>query len=132
MMDAKELRIGSHIEVNGEICEITRTYNSGLIEYLASDGWNNIGVTRERVKPIHITIEILQEIGFKLSYDCEDYTIWSKVIKGHKTNVMFYNENWYVTIFELGYPTKQKVQYLHELESFIYLVLHEELIRDEL
>ena len=130
MVDAKELRIGSHIEVNGEICEVIRVYNSGLIEYLASNGWFNIGCVKEWVKPIPITHELLQKIGFIQDYDCEDYIILSKVIKGHKTDIMFCNGNWYVTIFELGYLTKQKAQYLHELETYVYLTLHEELIKD--
>ena len=128
MIDKKELRVGSHVLVDGEVFEVCEI-NTDCISII-DDGCVVVLDEKTDVQPILIVLELLQEIGFIQSYDCEDYTILSKVINGHKTDVMFFNGNWYVTILELGYPTKQKVQYLHELESYVYLTLHEELIMD--
>lgn len=133
-MDIRELRINSSVLYEGErvkIDQISQFGNIGLIDV------NHTLVSPKDLSPIPITEELLKELGlidaispsemYVLKINDEKYDIWLVKNKNDwaiatkpKDQSMFAN------IF--GETAYCKVDYLHELETFVYLTTKKELI----
>lgn len=129
MIDIKSLRIGSHILVNGKrvcVCGIRRTPNLNnaltIVQYTTKDivVFGEVPAGSNKVEPIPITPELLEELGFEI----KDYG---------------YNEFWWLRSFNLNhkpdsiywdYDGSISVDCLHELESLYYLIYGVELIKE--
>lgn len=120
-VDVKQLRIGSHISINGERVEVESLQGGDLVGYITPD--NDWSATESwRFEPIAITPEILTELGFKKgmssaigfdSWYCDMMRIDNNVMQAHPW--WFYNQ--------------VKLRYLHELESLYYMLHGVELIK---
>lgn len=132
MIDIKELRVGSHILVDGEISEIYGISHKGCTIRFDDSPFGCAFLTEHnKVEPIPITVELLTNLGFK-PYEDENYLILSKRFKQYKFDIMLHNEHWNVATCNSVCLASHKIKYLHELECFVYMTLHEELIKDEL
>lgn len=131
-VDIKSLRIGSHILVNNKRERVRGLdEDNGLIirfptEYvLASD-----------VEPIPITPELLEELGFEkfasnvFIKDIDSNYMENPVVRCYFLSLYgadYYSVEVYDDIENYG---RLHCHYLHELESFIFLTIQEELIKD--
>lgn len=123
-VDVKQLRIGSHILVNGKRERVRGLdeYNGLIVRFPAEY------VSANEVEPIPITAELLVELGFRK----EDgfMRLWSKDDNGHFSYIEFsaIRDKW--RLYQSGTDgSNTVVRYLHEAEAF--LVLHNvELIKE--
>lgn len=118
-IDIKQLRIGSHISINGERVEVESLQGSDLVgcitpdnDWFATESW--------RFEPIPITSELLSELGFRK----EDgfMRLWSKGDNGHFSYIEFsaIRDKW--RLYPSGTDGSQTVvRYLHESEAFLAL-----------
>lgn len=123
-VNVKQLRIGSHILVNGKRERVRGLdEDNGLIIRFPAEY-----VNANDVEPIPITAELLVELGFRK----EDgfMRLWSKGDNGHFSYIEFsaIRDKW--RLYPSGTDGSQTVvRYLHEAELF--LVLHNiELVKD--
>lgn len=86
MIDIKTLRIGSHILVNGKrvcVCGIRRTPNLNnaltIVQYTTKDivVFGEVPAGSNKVEPIPITPELLEELGFEWR---KDLSCWRKKV----------------------------------------------------
>ena len=123
-VDVKQLRIGSHISINGERVEVESLQGGDIVGYITPD--NDWFATESwRFEPISITPEILKELGFedcaKKRWHTEDwekrwgecqYLSFTKLFRGE----------WRVHYFDGAKDRGQTiVRYLHEAEAFLAL-----------
>lgn len=118
-IDIKQLRIGSHISINGERVEVESLQGSDLVgcitpdnDWFATESW--------RFEPIPITSELLSELGFRK----EDgfMRLWSKGDNGHFSYIEFsaIRDKW--RLYPSGTDGSHTiVRYLHEAELFLGL-----------
>lgn len=118
-IDIKQLRIGSHISINGERVEVESLQGGDLVGCITSD--NDWFATESwRFEPIPITSELLSELGFRK----EDgfMRLWSKGDNGHFSYIEFsaIRDKW--RLYPSGTDGSQTVvRYLHEAEAFLGL-----------
>lgn len=115
-VDVKQLRIGSHILVNGKRERVRGLdEDNGLIVRFPAEY-----VNANEVEPILITPELLAELGFQY----RDNTYW---------------ERWFFGGFDIerkdgssyfDYNSEIRLEYLHELESLYYMIYGVELIKE--
>lgn len=118
-VDVKQLRIGSHISINGERVEVESLQGGDIVGYITPD--NDWFATESwRFEPIPITPELLAELGFQY----RDNTYW---------------ERWFLGGFDIerkegssyfDYNSEIRLEYLHELEDLYYLIYGVELIKE--
>lgn len=142
MIDIKSLRIGSHILVNGKrvcVCGIRRTPNLNnaltIVQYTTKDivVFGEVPAGSNKVGPIPITPELLEELGFedcaKRRWHTEDWEKrWGEC--QYLSFTKLYRGEWRVHYFDGAKDRGQTVvRYLHEAEAF--LALHKvELIKE--
>lgn len=156
-VDIKQLRIGSHVEVNGvraRVIELVEKHlqNQPWAMYAATiDGeYRTCGGFLRDAEPIAITSELLVELGFVKRNRCDNnktyYIDAASAEQMEKTRLVIpqielldyseigHPELWEVKILSIdnGFAVDHKttVRYLHELENFIYLTLGKELIEE--
>lgn len=115
-VDVKQLRIGSHILVNGKRERVRGLdEDNGLIVRFPAEY-----VSANEVEPILITPELLAELGFQY----RDNTYW---------------ERWFLGSFDIerkegssyfDYNSEIRLEYLHELESLYFMIYGVELIKE--
>lgn len=135
MVNPKELRIGSHVMVDGVRARVIRIDEPKdeheippctLLRFKALiDGeWRECGgpADSDKVEPIPITAELLEELGFEEKKDT-------------------YFNDWYIRSLKLTndtgracpywpYNSQIRLEYLHELETLYYMIYGEELIKE--
>lgn len=115
-VDVKQLRVGSHILVNGKRERVRGLdEDNGLIIRFPAEY-----VSANEVEPIPITAELLVELGFRK----EDgfMRLWSKDDNGHFSYIEFsaIRDKW--RLYPSGTDGSQTVvRYLHEAEAFLAL-----------
>lgn len=115
-VDVKQLRIGSHILVNGKRERVRGLdEDNGLIVRFPAEY-----VNANEVEPIPITAELLVELGFRK----EDgfMRLWSKDNNGHFSYIEFsaIRDKW--RLYPSGTDgSNTVVRYLHEAEAFLGL-----------
>ena len=130
-VDVKQLRVGSHILVNGKRERVRGLdEDNGLIVRFPAEY-----VMVNEVEPICITPEILAEIGFKYhEYDNGKLWEWrfSDLYKAYgylefdeDTTTIWRGRLWYMKEVEMEF----KVEYLHDLENIFYIFYDKELIK---
>lgn len=143
MIDISELHIGSHVLFNGARIEVSTldALNGfiGMKEHCGvdADGMKfAIAYTPDEFDPIPITEELLKELGFVLQ-DVDEIELWNKTIIPKECNdpliskfgislrVFRYCGGWQV---ETNPSNGLKVNFLHEMESFVYLTTKKRLI----
>lgn len=146
MIDLKQLRIGSHVEMCGKRQKITALYApQGQIGIDAfKDGVDGtkhpIAYETDTFKPIKVTNKLLEEMGFKPTENCfrpANY-ILSREIIGFDVLVFYWGDKresdteWNVQITNAkdNLVLDADFTYLHELETYVYLTTGEELIKD--
>lgn len=118
-VDVKQLRIGSHILVNGKRERVRGLdEDNGLIIRFPAEY-----VMANEVEPIPITSDLLKELGFN---------------KGMSSAIGF--DSWYCNMMRIDNNVMQahpwwtynqvKLRYLHELENIFYMFYGKELIKD--
>lgn len=142
MIDPKELRIGSHVLVDGVVARVIRIDEPKdeheippctLLRFKALiDGeWRDCGslADSDKVEPIVITEKLLTELGFELR---EHYwrmifnpNQWIYICKDNEKD--YYNARIHS---DIDMNTSFRCKYLHELESFLYLTTKTELIKE--
>lgn len=118
-VDIKQLRVGSHISINGERVEVESLQGGDMVgcitpdnDWFATESW--------RFEPIPITSELLSELGFRK----EDgfMRLWSKGDNGHFSYIEFsaIRDKW--RLHPSGTDgSLTVVRYLHEAELFLGL-----------
>lgn len=145
MIDPKELRIGSHVMVNGVRARVIlidepkdkhEMPSCTLLRFktLIDREWRDCGcpADSDKVKPIPITAELLTELGF------EKRESGSFAKEYAPDSWMFITLHATKGLCKVGiYPADpiREVSgflncYLHELESFLYLITKTELIKE--
>ncbi len=131
-IDIKTLHIGSHVSIGGERAKLLgvralgRVSNAKILQY-STNGivWaGEVPADSDRVEPMPLTPALLEELGFEpKSYE---FSIWWQKKSGKHTIEIDKSglDEWHVMV--KGYDFV--IQYLHELESFIYLATQTELI----
>ena len=135
-VDIKQLRIGSHVEVNGaraRVIELVEKHlqNQPWAMYAATiDGeYRTCGAFLQGAEPIPITPELLVELG------CErtpNVNIWRKK---HEKSIIIFRRLSDITrysceIWQEGCRAVANFRYLHEAEQLVYLTLGKELIEE--
>lgn len=123
-VDIKQLRIGSHISINGERVEVESLQGGDMVGYITPD--NDWFATESwRFEPIPITPEMLKELGFE---DCEKKRWhtedWEKRWGDcqYLSFTKLYRGEWRVHYFDGAKDRGQTVvRYLHEAELFLGL-----------
>lgn len=156
-VDIKQLRIGSHVEVNGvraRVIELVEKHlhNQPWAMYAATIGgeYRTCGGPLQDAEPIPITPEMLVELGFVKRNCCDNNKAYyiDATSAGRMENnrlvvpqieLLDYSkignpELWEVKILSTdnGFTVENKttVRFLHKLEAFIYLTLGKELIEE--
>lgn len=132
MVDYKELRISSHLCVDGCICEISEVSSKGFTIRFDETPPLVFPSGNTDIQPIPITEELLQEMGFEHLWE-KDSWYWRKNFDDDQyVIIVMYDEYVRVKTHAKGECPYNifKCKYLHELETYIYLTLHEELIKD--
>lgn len=150
MIDARELRVGNHISVEGERCYVESIQGNGsLVGYITPQGdWEATDPMNDWIEPIPLTAGLLTEIGFVKRTRCDndkDYYIDAESAgQMERTRLVIpqieiqnYSEIgnpelWEIKIIStdntLAVEHKTTVRYLYELENFVYMTLKSELI----
>lgn len=132
MIDVKEIRIGSHLQVDGCICEVYGTSSKGLTIRFGERPNLVFPSGKKDVQPIPITEDLLQEMGFEHLWE-KDTWYWRKDFDDDQyVIIVIYDGYVRVKIHTKGDCPYNifRCEYLHELETFVYLTLREELIKD--
>lgn len=134
-VDIKQLRIGSHLSINGERVEVESLQGGDLVgcitpdnDWFATESW--------RFEPIRITPEILTEIGFKY-HEYDNGKLWEwDLPDGYKdygylefdedTTTIWRGRLWHMKEVEMEF----KAEFLHELENIFYMFYGVELIKE--
>ena len=131
MIDPKELRVGAHISINGERVRIEQIASDYIGLKHKEGDYSGYPPDRDRIEPIPITAELLEELGFekrKSGSFAKEYA---------PDSWMFITLHATKGLCKVGiYPADpiREVSgflncYLHELESFLYLITKTELIK---
>ena len=131
-VDVKQLRIGSHILVNGKRERVRGLdEDNGLIVCFPAEY-----VMASEVEPIWITPEFLTEIGFKYhEYDngklwewdfSDGYKAYGFLEFDEDTTTIWRGRAWNMKEVEIEFY----VEHLHELENLFYFVYGVELIKE--
>jgi hypothetical protein len=156
-VDIKQLRIGSHVEVNGvraRVIELVEKHLENqpwaMLGATICGGYQTCGVFLQGAEPISITPELLVELGFvkRNRYDNNKaYYIDAASAERMENNrlvipqieLLDYSEIgnpelWEVKILstDKGFTVEHKttVCFLHEFEAFTYITLGKELIKE--
>lgn len=132
-IDVKELRIGSHVDVNGERCRVNSVSNPWVFVDRVEDVYT---AHEDELEPIPLSPELLKEMGFE-EEDWHGMTLYRKqmttgsllneyVVASELKN----NPNDNVFEVQFGARAMMDIRYLHELENIMYLTFKEELIKD--
>ena len=126
MIDPKELHIGAHVEYEGERYAVTII--ATFVNLTACVTLKNIrrtepSVDYDKIQPIPITPELLTELRFKKMEEFGDVSVWQKnnlIVKviGKRKVISFVDK-----------IHSMEVQYLHQLENFVYQITKYELIK---
>jgi len=130
-MKANELRIGNKVDYKGEIVEVISingvVYSFGQLDV----GIKTIGgfriVDLKRLKPIHITEELLVNFGFK-KQQTVDYCIRWHIGENPVTHDWLFYLVWLA-----GHPTPfyqngyHLIKYVHHLQNVYFAITGEEL-----
>lgn len=113
-VDVKQLRIGSHILVNGKRERIRGLdEDNGLIVRFPAEY-----VKTSEVRPISISPKLLKELGFEYKKDISAYY---KVFIEQWCFVKKENKNWKLVLYSLNDSPQNRVilyaQHLHQLEE---------------
>ncbi len=146
MIDIRQLHIGAHIEFYGKRIRIDALSNGeedALIQTKdAIDGIWKAQLAR-KFDPIPITEELLKELGFEQFFEdvVPNFHYWKIILNGYPIEITYWGEErnskgkeWSVHIDNedcVGIGGMD-VQYLHELENFVFLCTGEELIEEEI
>lgn len=141
MIDVKELHIGAHIlanDIRAKVVDINRMQLDNpdcpyrvFVEGINSHGDKQIVggfVNYDKIQPIPLTAELLTEIGFehidKTPYvkHFDDSYIGLSLVGNGLWRVLEYDN--------VMCHGSMLCRYLHELEGFIYMTLHKELIEE--
>lgn len=149
-IDPKELRIGSHILVNGVRVEIECITNNSQIGYYLPnyDDWEACSPDRDWVEPIPTTEELLTEEGFVkdevptypiitirfIDAESAKYKVTQDMLVLPRIAIQYIetpNPYWIADVYD-GYTVynRMDIRYLHELEAFLYLINKNELIKE--
>lgn len=139
MIDPKELRIGSHVMVNGVRARVIRIDEPmeheippcTLLRFKAMvDGEvRDCGcpADSDKVEPIPITAELLEELGFLKMEAHGSVSVWMR----RDIRIDFYGTRITATVGNVyNKCTINPIYYLHELEAFLYLTTKIELIKE--
>ncbi|WP_301348865.1 hypothetical protein [uncultured Duncaniella sp.] len=121
-VDIKQLRIGSHVEVNGVRRKVLGL-GCGRVSSLPHP-------VNTEVNPIPITPELLVELGFERGSGERE---WHKEIGETWIGIHLFLDRERIRVYVSDYSAdygNMIVRYLHELENFIYLILGKELIEE--
>lgn len=134
MTDVKELHIGSHIRIGGKMHRVCAI--DGLNEQIGIEAYKTdtggvkhpFGYKIGDITPIPLTAELLTEIGFEHI----DKTLYVKHFDVSHIALSFVgNGFWRVQEYDdVVCHGTMLCRYLHELESFVYMALHKELIEE--
>lgn len=131
-VDVKQLRIGSHILVNGKRERVRGLdEDNGLIIRFPAEY-----VMANEAEPIKITPEILTEVGFRY-HEYDNGKLWEwDLPDGYKdygylefdeeTTTIWRGRLWSTKEIEVEF----KVEYLHDLENIFYMFYGVELINE--
>lgn len=134
-VDIKQLRIGSHVEVDG-VRRAVFGLGCGRVSFLPHPTSSvTFSVLASEIEPILITPELLVELGFEKDGDTfvmrektESDNILSRTYIGV---TMICGMHFRIEACDaVTVCGNLIVSYLHELESFIYLTLGKELIEE--
>lgn len=133
MIDIRELRINNTVWFNDKRVKITAIDNTDDVPFVKTSFRDDKWLHAKLIDPIPITEELLKELGFKKNNtDLDlDYEKFPKdrlgiFIKGIKENLIRV-EIW-DNVIKKG---DMLCQYLHELETFVYLTTKKELKYDK-
>ena len=144
-VDVKQLRIGSHILVNGVRARVvqlnTISWGKKSASHVLARGVSpDDGVVREvgcfvdddAVEPILITPELLEELGFVNTSSIRICFVYNKGCEydGLWAEVRNIKDRWEVFVGDNDWDGSIALRYLHELEAFLYLTTQTELIPD--
>lgn len=142
-IDIKQLRIGSHILVNGVRAKVrrlntvkyseTETFHilvRGVSPETGREGECGCFADDEAVQPIPITPDLMKELGF-VNTSCTRRIVYTKGSEYEDSWIEFKNlkDRWEIFVSKDNWDGRTVVRYLHEAEAF--LALHGvELIQD--
>lgn len=126
-MKASELHIGAHVEVDGERREICTITKRKIGYHRRADRTDNLAYTRlDELVPIPLTPELLTELGFGIRD--EQSLFWIKSLDGGSAIVSHDGDKWKVNTYASYVSCRlgmfRQIEYLHELEAFIFMTLH--------
>lgn len=143
-VDVKQLRIGSHILVDGVKARVSKIINPPLERVMPGIGllhFNTVidgnicecscPVCADGIEPIAITPELLKELGFKFRKNAGGSWCISDKKGGYFYATVCSDSTCIVTHYpDFGFQSRVVCTYLHELEAFAYLISQTELIPD--
>lgn len=130
-VDIKTLRIGSHVEYEGErmmVYDISAEMNTPnhLIMLYQRDRFEIVSLAE--LSPIPITPELLKDLGFKFRKNADSWCISDKK-GGYFYATIVSDGTCIVTHYpDFGRQSQAVCANLHELETFVYLIAKTELI----
>ncbi len=148
-IDVKTLRIGAHINVNGVRAKVVQLNTlswdgkdafHALVRGVSPDDGEvrEVGcfVDDEAAQPIEITPELLKEMGFKY-HEYDNGKLWEMEFADgfHSYLNLEFDEDttgvWEANLWDCKeLVVNAKIEFLHELENYVYLVYNKELIQD--
>lgn len=131
-VDIKTLRIGSHVEYEGErmmVYDISAEMNTPnhFIMLYQRDRFEIVPLAE--LSPIPITPELLKELGFKYRKSAGGSWCISDKKGGYFYATIVSDSTCIVTHYpKFGFQSRVVCANLHELETFVYLIAKTELI----
>lgn len=132
-IDIRELRIGNHVQLDGERVAIDEISISGQVGCITQDNdWLGVDAN-DRLDPIPITEDLLKELGFEKDDDnILNVPVFSKDIDGFFIEVKEFNgyDEWRVHIDDCDRDSVGVLDlyYLHELENLVFMTTKKELL----
>lgn len=125
-IDIKTLHLGSHVSVDGKRVEVIGLDDLGGISVLTPERDHDlVGAWEDRIEPIPLTSELLEELGFedcsKKRWHTEDWEKrWGEC--QYLSFTKLYCGEWRVHYFDGAKDRGQTVvRHLHEAEAFLAL-----------
>lgn len=133
MIDVKELHVGAHVVFDGMQCRV-EYIGRIIISVITPNGdWIPVNVNDDRLQPIPITRDLLDELGFKGRFrKYFDYDLNDDEFQEIEFCRIRETEWWRVNVYDVGKNWGNLVcRYLHQAEFFVSMTIGKNLINDD-
>lgn len=131
MIEAKELRIGNYLNLDGVIKQISTIHYDDTVRFYDSEK-GSIGcysLKNKSIQPIQLTEDILLRLGFVWNENTLTFEHTNrKLANWHVSKSVHISvQNWQVFNYVLKAVVNGKVKYLHQLQNLYCALTGEEL-----